>query len=138
MIGVLFNAAIKPIVAQSDRALQEASENAAFLKCGTKQPDEKTALLIEDANSRFKANRLAQGGPPERTGTVNVPVHVHIITSNSGAGDVPDQQVADQIAVLNNSYSGVTGGRTPFTDSPSPALTASQRIMVYRNSGHHS
>ncbi|HEX8651242.1 MAG TPA: zinc metalloprotease [Pyrinomonadaceae bacterium] len=80
------------------------------LRCGTKHPDAQTARLIEDAHARFTANRKAQGGDAERTGTVNVNVYFHVITNTSGAGNVSDTQIANQINVMNNSYSGATGG----------------------------
>jgi hypothetical protein len=96
--------------AQSDKAFERADENASFLKCGTKHPDEETARLIDDANARFRANRQAETGSAERTGTVNVNVYAHVITNTSGAGNVSDSQLASQITVLNQAYSGVTGG----------------------------
>jgi hypothetical protein len=96
--------------AQSDKAIENANDNASFLKCGTKHPDEDTARLIDDANERFKNNRRASGAPDERTGTVNVNVYFHVITNTSGAGNVSDAAIANQIAVLNTAYSGGTGG----------------------------
>jgi hypothetical protein len=96
--------------AQSDQAFQRADPNASFLKCGTKHPDAETARLIDEASDRFKAQRRADTGSAERTGTVNVNVYVHVITNTSGAGNVTDTQIANQIAVLNQAYSGGTGG----------------------------
>jgi Pregnancy-associated plasma protein-A len=96
--------------AQSDEAFERASPNASFLQCGTKHPDEQTARLIDDANDRFKAQRKAQTGSTERTGIVNVNVYFHVITNTSGAGNVTDARIAQQILVLNNAYGGVTGG----------------------------
>jgi Pregnancy-associated plasma protein-A len=96
--------------AQSDQAFERANPNASFLQCGTKHPDEATARLIDEATERFKANRRAETGSAERTGTVNVNVYFHVITNTSGAGNVSDAQIANQIAVLNNAYSGATGG----------------------------
>lgn len=34
----------------------------------------------------------------------NIPVYVHVIRDNAGNGDVTDQQIANQIQVLNNSF----------------------------------
>lgn len=96
--------------AQSDQAFERANPNASFLQCATKHPDEATARLIDEANDRFKANRRAERGVAERTGTVNVNVYFHVITNTSGAGNVSDTVIANQIRVLNDSYSGVTGG----------------------------
>lgn len=96
--------------AQSDNAFENANPNASFLRCGTKDPDDATARLIEDANQRFKEARAASGVPAERTGTVNVNVYFHVITNTSGAGNLTDTQIANQIQVLNDSYSTNTGG----------------------------
>lgn len=97
--------------AQSDQAFERANPNASFLQCGTKHPDVETARLIEEASDRFRANRRAErGGAAERTGTVNVNVYFHVITNTSGAGNVSDATIANQIAVLNAAYSGATGG----------------------------
>jgi hypothetical protein len=96
--------------AQSDQAFQRADPNSSSLKCGTKHPDVETARLIDEANARFRANRQAERGIAERTGTVNVNVYFHVITNTSGAGNVSDARIANQIKVLNDSYSGVTGG----------------------------
>ncbi|HEY0322198.1 MAG TPA: zinc metalloprotease [Pyrinomonadaceae bacterium] len=96
--------------AQSDKAFENANPNAAFLRCGTKDPDDETARLIEDANQRFKEARASQGVPEERTGMVTVNVYFHVITNTSGAGNVTDAQIANQIQVLNDSYGTNTGG----------------------------
>lgn len=80
------------------------------LVCGTVHPDVQTAALIEDANSRFMSNRKGDGVSAERTGTVNVNVYFHVITSSTGAGNVTDARIAQQIQVLNDAYSGATGG----------------------------
>jgi hypothetical protein len=96
--------------AQSEQAFDHASPNAAFRFCGTNHPDETTSRLLEDANSRFKANQQERGTATERTGTVNVNVYFHVITNTSGAGSLTDQQIANQIQVLNDGFSGATGG----------------------------
>ena len=98
---------------QSQDAPSAAGDNAKTTKdyrCATKHPDAETARLIEDAHQRFQSARKAGGGSTERTGTVNVNVYFHVITNTSGAGNVSDTQIANQIQVLNNSYSGATGG----------------------------
>jgi hypothetical protein len=48
-------------------------------------------------------------------GSVTINVYFHVITNTSGQGAVTAQQIDDQIAVLNDAYSGATGGAdTPF------------------------
>jgi hypothetical protein len=39
-----------------------------------------------------------------------IPVAVHVITSNDGRGDVSDDMIAAQIDVMNEAFSGATGG----------------------------
>ena len=42
---------------------------------------------------------------------------MHVITSSSGAGNVTDQQIANQVALLNQAYAGNSGSgaaKTPF------------------------
>ena len=98
------------ISAQSDQAFERANPDASRLQCGTTHPDEETARLIDRANERFRANRQAERGLAERTGTVNVDVYFHVITNTSGAGNVSNARIAQQIQVLNDAYSGATGG----------------------------
>jgi hypothetical protein len=43
--------------------------------------------------------------------TASIPVYVHVITAN-GVGNLTAAQIADQIAVLNNTFSGGEGGST--------------------------
>ncbi len=38
--------------------------------------------------------------------SATVPVYVHVMAGSDGAGDVTDQQIADQIAVLNTTFAG--------------------------------
>jgi hypothetical protein len=109
-LALTFASLTRRTEAQSDKAFENANPNASFLRCGTKDPDDETARLIEDANQRFKEARAASGVPAERTGTVTVNVYFHVITNTSGAGNVSDTQIANQIKVLNDSYSGATGG----------------------------
>jgi Pregnancy-associated plasma protein-A len=77
--------------------------------CATHQPDEFEAQAIEDAAQEMMALR---GNRPEfateALATVNV--YVHVITNTSGAGNISDAVIANQIRVLNDAYSGVTGG----------------------------
>jgi hypothetical protein len=88
-------------------------------RCSTKEPDEATRARLQDSLQRFKQNRLAAGALTERSaGSVTIPVWVHVINTGSGLsnGNVPDSQIQAQIAVLNDSYAGATGGAaTPFT-----------------------
>ncbi len=65
---------------------------------------------IKNAPPRFDPNA-------RNPGSVTVQVWWHVINRGSGTsnGDIPQSQIDQQIAVLNNSFSGVTGGaNTPF------------------------
>jgi Pregnancy-associated plasma protein-A len=85
-------------------------------RCATKDHDEKEREQVTQENSRFKKALAASGQEVERApGSVTVPVYFHVIRSGSGAGDVTDAKINAQIAVLNDAYSGKTGGaNTPF------------------------
>ncbi len=56
-------------------------------------------------------NRLAARGTTAAQAAASfagasIPVYVHVMRSKSGAGDVTDQQISQQIAVLNKTYGG--------------------------------
>lgn len=85
-------------------------------RCATPNPSEAVRQQVE----AFLAQRAAtitrakpgSGGdsssPTARaSGSVTVNVYFHVITSTSGAGNVTDQQILDQIQVLNETYSGL-------------------------------
>jgi hypothetical protein len=78
--------------------------------CVTHVPDEAEAEALEAAAMEMTALRTA-GRPAmstEALATINV--YVHVITNTSGAGNISDTVIANQIKVLNDAYSGVTGG----------------------------
>src|SRR4029453_1886830 len=85
-------------------------------RCATKDHDEKEREQVTQENSRFKKALAAAGQEVERApGSVTISVRFHVIRSSSGAGDVTDAQINAQIDVLNDAYSGHTGGaNTPF------------------------
>jgi len=111
-LALLIGSLTRNTSAQSDQAFERADANASFLKCGTKHPDDETARLIDEASDRFKAQRRSETGSDQRTIPVNVNVYFHVITNTSGAGNVSDVQIANQIAVLDASFNGATGGAT--------------------------
>jgi hypothetical protein len=107
------------LFAQSDRALERASGNASFNRgCGTKEVSEAEATLIDEhsknvsQSSKWSVDAASSLRAP---GSVTINVYFHVITSSTGAGNVSDTAIANQIRVLNDAYSGVTGGvNTPF------------------------
>lgn len=94
----------EPDTAQDATVAEQSSIFERSRSCATKHPDEATALLIDDAHSRFKQNRKASGMAEARSGKVNVNVYFHVITNTSGQGNVSDQAIANQIQVLNNGF----------------------------------
>ena len=72
--------------------------------CGTRHPDEATAIAIDQEVQRFKQKR---GGGAE---SVTIDVYFHVVTSLAGQGAVTDAQIAKQMQVLNAAYAGKTGG----------------------------
>lgn len=91
--------------------LGELSNSKKDRGCATKSPtieeadamEAYTASISRDRNGRFD-------GIEANATTVTISVYVHIIKNTSGAGAVSSQMIADQIQVLNDSYSGLTGG----------------------------
>lgn len=64
------------------------------------------------------ARRLGESPESLRAGTVRVPVYWHVLRSGNtvAAGNLPAKRIDAQIAVLNNAFSGRTGGAaTAFT-----------------------
>jgi hypothetical protein len=55
---------------------------------------------------RTAAILRAKGTAASRTASVSVPVYVHVMAAADGTGDVTDQQIRDQIAVLNTTFAG--------------------------------
>ncbi|MEV8379016.1 zinc metalloprotease [Kribbella sp. NPDC056861] len=64
--------------------------------------------VIEAASDRLYAVKQRQGLAPSagRLAAAEVPVYVHVMRSNSGAGDVTDNQISRQIDVLNKTFAG--------------------------------
>jgi hypothetical protein len=81
--------------------------------CATHQPSEMEAAALEEAAAEMAAIIETRGGrfnPSADAVTVTIGVYVHVITNTSGAGNISDTVIANQIRVLNDAYSGVTGG----------------------------
>ncbi|MEW5248231.1 zinc metalloprotease [Microbulbifer discodermiae] len=100
--------------AQSDSAFGHASDNANFLRCGTKHPTDKEAALREEhlKNMRVRASDSdASAAYAERSaGSVSVDVHFHVITDSSNNGAVSNSVINNQMNVLNAAFAD-----TPFT-----------------------
>jgi hypothetical protein len=81
--------------------------------CGTAAPDPARMAELESTYQKFQQSR----GGKKSAGTVTIPVYFHVINKGAGLenGDVPDHQLRAQLRVLNEAFSGATGGAaTPF------------------------
>jgi hypothetical protein len=77
--------------------------------CATHIPSEAEANAIE-RHTQEMAQLMSRNGIATEATTVTVNVYFHVISSTSGAGNISDNMIANQIKVLNDSYSGLTGG----------------------------
>jgi len=89
---------------------REALGKSDIRGCATPHPSEMEALAIEQAAVEMEALRgnTNRGISTEAIATISV--YVHVITNTSGAGNISDSVITNQIRVLNDSFSGVTGG----------------------------
>lgn len=84
-------------------------------RCGTLEPGEDEKAAVQASLNRFRGPR--PGEVLRAGGSVTVQVWFHVINRGSGIsnGDIPQSQIDAQMQVLNNAYSGVTGGfNTPY------------------------
>lgn len=101
------------LYAQSENGIEHANPNAG-LRCATAHGSEKEIEALEEHTRMLMAGREDGGGKfggaTSNATTVTINVYFHVVTNTSGAGNVTDARIADQIRVLNDSYSGITGG----------------------------
>lgn len=113
------------VLAQSDGGLTKAPKDddgddgqiTGGRVCGTVELSEKDrALIDEHVASRTESMRVAGMVTDRAAGSVTVPVYFHVIRNSAGtAGNLTTAQLDSQLKVLNDSYSGLTGGaNTPF------------------------
>lgn len=116
--AIVLAATTLPALAQSDPAFDHANPNSSFLRCGTRTPTEQEARMIEEYVQRMRGRSGGSndGGEAARAaGSVTFDVWFHVIRDDNGNGGVSTQQIASQIQVLNDAFSGATGGvATPF------------------------
>ena len=100
------------LFAQSENGFENANGNASFLRCSTPSPSERDMELQEEHLQSISTP--ARSGGRMQIGTdatlVTINVYFHVITNTSGVGNLSDTTIANQIKVLNDSYSGLTGG----------------------------
>lgn len=86
---------------QEDPGVQEGS-TSVNRGCATHELDlAARAQVDQDVAAYLAANPITYAAPATK---LAVPVYFHVITNTSGAGDVSDAQIANQIAVLNAAF----------------------------------
>lgn len=87
--------------------------SGGITRCGTPTPSEQSSLAAKEKADRLNLSRASFLA----VGSVAIPVYFHVINRGAGIanGDVPESMLDAQINVLNDAYSGLTGGdNTPF------------------------
>jgi Pregnancy-associated plasma protein-A len=79
--------------------------------CATAEMTEAEVVAIDDY-TRSIVDQLRSSGrfDVEANAVTTVNVYFHVITNTSGVGNISDAAIANQLAVLNESYAGLTGG----------------------------
>ena len=118
LLSALALAACGPDAASLD-ALDDAAAadavnaelNAHPVLCGTPHPMSAEAAAIQSSMDQFRS----QGGATVQraAGSVSVNVYFHVITNTSGAGNLTDAVINNQISVLNSAYAGTDTDRAP-------------------------
>lgn len=96
-------------------AASPAAAPSSRQHCATKDLEEGPAAQIQTALDQFNSGRSR--GQIRKSGAVTVPVYFHVVNKGKGIsnGDVPMPMLRAQVDVLNEAYSGTTGGaNTPY------------------------
>jgi hypothetical protein len=100
-----------------DNGFNGTFEMDKFGYCGTHEYTQQEAQMIEDYTDSIRGNRYSASSyqASRAAGSVNITVYVHVIRNSAGSGAPSSTQISNQIKVLNDAYSGLTGGvNTPF------------------------
>ncbi len=76
------------------------------LRCGFENPSAAERINIEAKLRDFRSSGQASLIKGAAVADKIIPMHFHIITTNTGVGNVSDEQIASQLAVLNGAYAG--------------------------------
>jgi hypothetical protein len=88
-----------------------ANSHASFNRCSTRTPSDAEVAKADQLVANAKGKPGGGGGGATVTGGT-IAVHVHVINAGTTRqqGNIPDSMIADQINVLNDSYSAGTNG----------------------------
>jgi Pregnancy-associated plasma protein-A len=78
----------------------------SVLRCGVSDPSPAQRDLVEQKVREFRLSGKSSLLQSVVIETKYIPVQFQVITTATGAGNVTDQQLADQLTVLNNAYAG--------------------------------
>ena len=103
--------AVHPAPDKGGSCIHPQSVGAAARGAGYRTRDHREVTARQQQRIEARTRRLrAAAGTSRRAAAADVhaeiPVYVHVMMDKSGNGDVTDQQIADQIAVLNDNYAG--------------------------------
>jgi hypothetical protein len=117
------NKVLAQSIAETDTALtsnkkeDEPPAGERTRVCGTVELSAQDRALIDQQVNERQAKMAAAGIVTDRAaGSVTINVYFHVIRNSAGtAGNLTTAQLDNQLKVLNDSYSGLTGGaNTPF------------------------
>ena len=99
----------RPFVIEGRSFVNQGAFIAAGHRCGTPHHDEDRVTEIDRvmAAHRAKLQQWAKPGTTDAVAVVNggtIPVNVHVIRNQAGAGNVSDAMITSQISVLNAAY----------------------------------
>jgi hypothetical protein len=130
-------AAVTPAAAASEADCATTAPAHAKARpgaAGHHDPNHLTAAQVRSREADLAAalrERAARG--PSTLATVTIPVVVHVIAENTtrAGGYIPDSMIQQQITVLNNSFSGGTGGAATAFAFTLQAITRNVRPAWY-------
>jgi hypothetical protein len=76
------------------------------LRCGFANPSAAERITIEQRLRDYRASNKTSPIQGVTVADTIVPVHFHVLTTNTGAGNVAESALDNQIAVLNAAYAG--------------------------------
>jgi len=76
------------------------------LRCGFVNPSTSERMAIEAKLREYRASKASSPIQGVTVADTIVPIHFHVITTNTGVGNVSESSLDAQIAVLNAAYAG--------------------------------